>query len=179
MTVTHEAHQPGGEQHAHRDENWNDEDFVAAWLERQQTRPDRPRQFQIIRALIPKTPDQEFPYLLTTGRLMGHYQSGTQTRRVPELADAQPEPFVEMHPDAAHDIGIGNKGLVRLTSRRGQMTLRARLTPDIRLDTLFVPFHWGGADAANILTNTALDPIARIPEFKVCAVRLEAPRGVT
>lgn len=65
MTVTHEAHQhqPGAEQHAHRDENWNDEDFVAAWLERQQTRPDRPRQFQIIRALIPKTPDQEFRYI--------------------------------------------------------------------------------------------------------------------
>ncbi len=63
--------------------------------------------------------------------------------------------------------------MVRLTTRRGQMTLKARLTPDIRMDTVFVPFHWGGAGAANLLTNTALDPIARIPEFKVCAVRVE------
>ena len=118
-------------------------------------------------------PDRDYPYFLTTGRLMGHYQSGTQTRRVPELADAQPNPFVEMHPAAARDLGIADGSLVRLTSRRGQMSLKARLTFDIRLDTLFVPFHWGGAGAANILTNTALDPIARIPEFKVCAVRAE------
>ena len=120
-----------------------------------------------------ETPNRDYPYFLTTGRLMGHYQSGTQTRRVPELAAAQPEPFVEMHPEAARDMGIGEGGRVRLTTRRGQISLKARLTPDIRMDTLFVPFHWGGAGAANILTNTALDPVARIPEFKVCAVRAE------
>jgi assimilatory nitrate reductase catalytic subunit len=78
-----------------------------------------------------------------------------------------------MHPDAARDMGIGDGSMVRLTSRRGQMSLKARLSADIRLDTMFVPFHWGGTDAANILTNIALDPIARIPEFKVCAVRAE------
>jgi assimilatory nitrate reductase catalytic subunit len=118
-------------------------------------------------------PDRQYPYFLTTGRLMGHYQSGAQTRRVAELADAQPEPFVEMHPDVARDLGIGEGSLVRLTTRRGEMSLKARLSHDIRMDTMFVPFHWGGAGAANLLTNTALDPVARIPEFKVCAVRAE------
>lgn len=105
---------------------------------------------------------------------MGHYQSGTQTRRVPELIEAQPAPFVEMHPDVARGIGVREGAMVRLTTRRGEMSLKVRLSPDIRMDTLFVPFHWGGAGAANLLTNTALDPIARIPEFKVCAVRVEA-----
>nr|WP_294508882.1 molybdopterin oxidoreductase family protein [uncultured Rhodopila sp.] len=120
-----------------------------------------------------EAPDRDYPHFLTTGRLMGHYQSGTQTRRVPELLAAQPEPFAELHPQTARDIGVGEGRMVRLTTRRGQMTLKARLTPDIRMDTVFVPFHWGGAGAANLLTNTALDPIARIPEFKVCAVRVE------
>jgi assimilatory nitrate reductase catalytic subunit len=120
-----------------------------------------------------ESPDLDYPHFLTTGRLMGHYQSGTQTRRVPELLAAQPEAFAELHPQTARDIGIGDARMVRLTTRRGQMTLKARLTPDIRMDTVFVPFHWGGAGAANLLTNTALDPIARIPEFKVCAVRVE------
>ena len=120
-----------------------------------------------------ENPDRDYPYFLTTGRLMGHYQSGTQTRRVPELVEAAPEPFVEMHPAAARDIGIHDGMNVRLTTRRGTMSLKVRLTADIRMDTLFVPFHWGGAGAANLLTNTALDPIARIPEFKICAVRAE------
>ena len=120
-----------------------------------------------------ENPDRDYPYFLTTGRLMGHYQSGTQTRRVPELAEAAAEPFVEMHPAAAGDLGIREGMRVRLTTRRGTMSLKARLSADIRMDTLFVPFHWGGAGAANLLTNTALDPIARIPEFKICAVRVE------
>jgi assimilatory nitrate reductase catalytic subunit len=120
-----------------------------------------------------ETPSRDYPYFLTTGRLMGHYQSGTQTRRVAELNEAQPEPFVEIHPLAARDMGVGEGSMVRLTTRRGTMALKARLSPDIRMDTLFVPFHWGGDGAANLLTNTALDPIARIPEFKVCAVRAE------
>jgi assimilatory nitrate reductase catalytic subunit len=120
-----------------------------------------------------ESPNRDYPYFLTTGRLMGHYQSGTQTRRIPELASAQPEPFVEMHPDAARDMGVREGAMVRLTTRRGQMSLKTRISPDIRIDTMFVPFHWGGSGAANLLTNTALDPIARIPEFKVCAVRAE------
>ena len=120
-----------------------------------------------------ESPDPDYPFFLTTGRLLGHYQSGTQTRRVPELAEAQPDPFVEMHPETARGIGVREGAMVRLTTRRGRMSLKVRLSPDIRMDTLFVPFHWSGAGAANLLTNTALDPIARIPEFKVCAVRAE------
>ncbi|MBV8588657.1 MAG: molybdopterin-dependent oxidoreductase, partial [Acetobacteraceae bacterium] len=118
-------------------------------------------------------PDQTYPYFLTTGRVLTHYQSGAQTRRVPELAAAEPEPFVEIHPDTAGVLGIAAGDTVRLTTRRGSAEMKARLTRDIRRDTLFAPFHWGGCGSANRLTHGALDPISRIPEFKVCAVRAE------
>ncbi len=122
-------------------------------------------------------PDGTYPYYLTTGRVLAQYQSGTQTRRVKELAAAEPEPFVEIHPETAAGLGIASGDKVRLVTRRGQAVMKARLTRDIRLDTIFAPFHWGGAQSANALTNPALDPISRIPEFKVCAVRLERVDG--
>jgi assimilatory nitrate reductase catalytic subunit len=118
-------------------------------------------------------PDETFPYVLTTGRVLAHYQSGTQTRRVAELNAAAPEPRVEIHPETARGLRIADGDLVVLTTRRGRVQMKARLSSDIRLDTLFVPFHWGGARSANALTNGALDPVSRIPEFKVCAVRIE------
>jgi assimilatory nitrate reductase catalytic subunit len=118
-------------------------------------------------------PDSDYPYFLTTGRALAHYQSGTQTRRVKELVAAEPEPYVEIHPDTAHSLGIASGDAVRLTTRRGRAVMKARLTRDIRLDTLFAPFHWGGPAGANALTHAALDPVSRIPEFKVCAVRVE------
>jgi assimilatory nitrate reductase catalytic subunit len=118
-------------------------------------------------------PDERFPYFLTTGRILSQYQSGTQTRRIAELNAADPDPFVEVHPDTARGLRIGDGDLVVLETRRGQITIKARLTRDIRLDTLFVPFHWGTAGSANALTIGALDPVSKIPEFKVCAVRLE------
>ena len=118
-------------------------------------------------------PDESFPYFLTTGRVLQHYQSGTQTRRVPELVAAEPRAFVEIHPQTARSLGITNGCDVRLTSRRGAIRLVARLNGAIRLDTLFVPFHWGGTGAVNAVTSAALDPISRMPEFKVCAVRIE------
>lgn len=118
-------------------------------------------------------PDDAYPFFLTTGRVLSHYQTGSQTRRVPELAAAEPEPFVEIHPDAAPGLGIENGDPVCLTSRRGYALMRARLSRDIRADVLFVPFHWGGEATANKLTNPVLDPISRIPEFKVCAVRVD------
>jgi assimilatory nitrate reductase catalytic subunit len=118
-------------------------------------------------------PDAEFPYFLTTGRVLAQYQSGTQTRRVKELAKAEPESFAEIHPDTAAGLGISAGDKIRLTTRRGRAVMKARLTRDIRLDTVFAPFHWGGGGSANALTNPALDPISRIPEFKVCAVRVE------
>ena len=118
-------------------------------------------------------PDQDYPYVLTTGRVLSHYQSGTQTRRVPELDATEPAAFVEIHPQTARTLGIAQNDPVRLTSRRGAIEVTARLVPTIRLDTLFVPFHWGGTGSANILTKAALDPVSKIPEFKVCAVRIE------
>ena len=116
----------------------------------------------------------DFPLYLTTGRVLAHYQSGAQTRRVERLNKAAPEPYVELHPDLAERLGIAAGELVRVISRRGTAMVRARPTESIRQDTVFVPFHWAGTGRANLLTNPALDPVSRMPEFKVCAVRLEA-----
>jgi assimilatory nitrate reductase catalytic subunit len=120
-----------------------------------------------------ESPDREFPYLLTTGRVLSHYQTGAQTRRVQDLCDAEPHAFAEINADTAHGLGIIDGDTVRLTTRRGTAELSARLSRDIRLDTIFVPFHWPGRAGINRLTNAALDPVSRIPEFKVCAVRIE------
>ncbi len=90
-----------------------------------------------------ETPDKAFPYFLTTGRVLVQYNSGAQTRRNLELREAAPEPFVEIHPETARTLRIGNGDMVTLTTRRGRAVLKARLTPNIRLDTLFAPFHWG------------------------------------
>ncbi|KAB8142257.1 molybdopterin oxidoreductase family protein [Chloroflexia bacterium SDU3-3] len=118
-------------------------------------------------------PSAAFPLILTTGRVMAQYQSGAQTRRIAALAKAEPQPFVELHPALAASLGIASGDLVVVASSRGRATLRARLSPDIRMDTVFAPFHWGGAGSINLLTSPALDPISRMPEFKVCAVRVE------
>ncbi len=115
----------------------------------------------------------EFPLYLTTGRVAGHYQSGTQTRRVRSLTLAQPGAFVELHPELAEVFGILDGDIVNVTTARGTAVARARLTRTIRHDTLFMPFHWGGEGRANLLTNPALDPASKMPEFKVCAVRIE------
>jgi assimilatory nitrate reductase catalytic subunit len=122
-------------------------------------------------------PDDDYPLYLTTGRVMAQYQSGTQTRRVAALRDAAPDAFVQIHPSMARTYGIADGDPVSLTTRRGVAVMKARLTPSIRMDTLFVPFHYAGVGRANLLTNPALDPISRMPEFKVCAARIE--RGTT
>ncbi|WP_330234769.1 molybdopterin oxidoreductase family protein [Streptomyces sp. NBC_00566] len=118
-------------------------------------------------------PDDAYPLHLTTGRTVTHYQSGAQTRRVPELAAAAPGPYVELHPDLATGLGVRDGDPLTVTSRRGTVTAPARVTPAIRPDTVFMPFHWPGPGRANLLTNPALDPVSRMPEFKVCAVRVE------
>ena len=118
-------------------------------------------------------PDDEYPLYLTTGRVMAQYQSGTQTRRVEALGRISPQAFVEIHPALARRFGIEDGDRVALTTRRGSIHVNARLTPNIRQDTLFVPFHWGGDACANRLTNPVLDPSSKMPEFKVCAVRVE------
>lgn len=117
--------------------------------------------------------DTEYPIVLTTGRVVSQYLSGTQTRRIGMLVDQYPEPKLEIHPDLAGQYGIKTGDRVRVTSRRGSMELPALVTRTIRSDTVFIPYHWPGSKAANQLTNRALDPISKIPEFKVSAVRLE------
>ncbi|WP_046468293.1 molybdopterin oxidoreductase family protein [Allosalinactinospora lopnorensis] len=120
-----------------------------------------------------ETPDADYPLIATTGRLMGHYQSGAQTRRIPELAQAEPEAYLEIHPDTAARNGLTEGDWAQLTSRRGTTTARVRLRPDARRDTVFLPFHYAGAQTANNLTNPVLDPTSRMPEFKVSAIRVE------
>jgi assimilatory nitrate reductase catalytic subunit len=117
--------------------------------------------------------DAEYPVYLTTGRLLQHYQSGAQTRAIVSLRDAQPQPHVEVHPDLAELYGLDEGEVVRVRSRRGSAEGRVRITESIRQDTVFMPFHWGGTGSVNLVTNAALDPVSRMPEFKVCAVRLE------
>jgi len=122
-------------------------------------------------------PDAEYPLYFTTGRYKEHYNSGAQTRRVAALVDAKPEPRVEVHPRLAARAGVGEGDALTVESRRGAVTFLVSVSNDIRPDTLFAPFHWGGKAAANILTIPALDPTSRMPEFKVCAVRVRAAQA--
>ncbi|WJH25649.1 molybdopterin oxidoreductase family protein [Pseudarthrobacter defluvii] len=103
---------------------------------------------------------------LITGRLLEHYQSGAQTRRVAELLAAQPEATVQLHPAAAHAMGIGDGTLVSVVNSRGEVVCRAELSTAIRPETVFLPFHFPGAESANRLTEAATDPVSGMPEFK-------------
>ena len=117
--------------------------------------------------------DAEYPVILTTGRVVSQYLSGTQTRRIGPLVDQFPEPKVELHPELARSVGVKSGDRVRVTSRRGQVVLACQVTKAIRPDTVFIPYHWSEEKSANRLTIRALDPISKIPEFKVCAVKVE------
>jgi assimilatory nitrate reductase catalytic subunit len=135
--------------------------------------PDGRARFVAVRHRGPaELPDEEFPLQATTGRVLQHYQSGAQTRRVAELAEAVPEAFVEVHPDTARRAGVVAGEWARVASRRGSVRARVRCVPTIRPDLVFLPFHFPGEQRANLVTNPVLDPISRMPEFKVCAVRL-------
>ncbi|MCK0116217.1 molybdopterin oxidoreductase family protein [Isoptericola sp. S6320L] len=110
------------------------------------------------------------PTYLVTGRVLQHYQSGAQTRRVPELDRMVPEPYVELHPQLGLRTGVADGARVRVTSARGVVEATARWTDVVRPDTVFMPFHWSGAGSVNRITSDAVDPISSMPEFKVCAV---------
>ncbi|MGH3979221.1 MAG: molybdopterin oxidoreductase family protein, partial [Pseudonocardiaceae bacterium] len=114
-----------------------------------------------------------YPLRATTGRVLAQYQSGAQTRRVPELLAADPEGFVEVHPDTAAGAGVVEGARARVVGRRGSVLATVRTDDSMRTDTVFLPFHFPGDERANLVTNPALDPVSRMPEFKVCAVRLE------
>ncbi|MDT0612091.1 molybdopterin oxidoreductase family protein [Streptomyces lancefieldiae] len=144
------------------------------FLDRFATEDGRARFVPVSHRPSAEEPDDEYPVLLTTGRVVAQYQSGAQTRRVDELNAAAPGPFVELHPRLAARLGAAEGDPVAVVSRRGRAVAPARITAGIRPDTVFMPFHWPGEGRANTLTNPALDPTSRMPEFKVCAVRLEA-----
>ena len=107
--------------------------------------------------------------MLTTGRVIYHYLSGNQTRRTPFLKEMAPYPWVEMHEQTAQKLGIKEGDWVTVRTRRGEMTAPALVVRSIRPDTLFIPYHYGHTQAANQLTNPVLEPMMKIPEYKVCA----------
>lgn len=117
--------------------------------------------------------DEAYPIILTTGRVVSQFLSGTQTRRIGPLVDHYPEPRVEMHPLLAQKLSILDGEWVEVVSRRGRITLRAHVVQTIRPDTVFVPYHWAGRQSINQLTIAAQDPISKIPAYKVCAVRVQ------
>jgi len=118
-------------------------------------------------------PDEDYPYILTTGRVMSQWHTGSMTRRSPALESEFPESFIELNPGNAEKIGIKDGGQVEVSSRRGKIQTTAFVTDRIKPGVVFMPFHFAES-AANQLTNPALDPVAKIPEFKVCAVRIKA-----
>jgi formate dehydrogenase alpha subunit len=117
-------------------------------------------------------PDGEYPFMLTTGRTGFHYHTGTMTRRVPVLDREVPKGYVEICKSDASKLSIRNGAMVKVTSRRGQIVVKAKVVDTIQEGLVFIPFHFAEA-AANKLTAANLDPVAKIPEYKVCAVKLE------
>ncbi|HDS05540.1 MAG TPA: formate dehydrogenase subunit alpha, partial [Deltaproteobacteria bacterium] len=118
-------------------------------------------------------PDEKYPLFLSTGRVLYQYHTGTMTRRAVGPSERYPESLVEINPADAEKLGISEGQLVKVTSRRGTIEARAEINQKSTPGTIFMNFHFAEA-AVNILTNPALDPIGKIPEYKVCAVKLEA-----
>jgi predicted molibdopterin-dependent oxidoreductase YjgC len=117
--------------------------------------------------------DAAYPFLLTTGRTLYQYHTGTMTRRVKPIDTISPEAFVEIHPEDARTLALESGAQVKVSSRRGAITVKALVSKRPQKGVVFIPFHFKEA-AANVLTSsTALDPIAKIPAFKVSAVRIE------
>jgi predicted molibdopterin-dependent oxidoreductase YjgC len=117
-------------------------------------------------------PDEDFPYFMNTGRQMYHWHTGTMTRRASGLDAREPTPTVEINPEDAAELGIEDGDAVRITSRRSSIEIASRISDRVARKQIFIPMHYREA-AANLLTNPALDPYAKIPEFKVCAVHIE------
>jgi predicted molibdopterin-dependent oxidoreductase YjgC len=118
-------------------------------------------------------PDADYPFVLNTGRLLYHWHGGTLTRRVQGLLELAPRLEVAIHPSDARGLGVDNGARIRVVSRRGELTGYAQVTEAVRAGAIFIPFVKLSDSAANFLTNSAADPVSKIPEYKVCAVRLE------
>jgi predicted molibdopterin-dependent oxidoreductase YjgC len=121
-------------------------------------------------------PDEEYPFILTTGRVLCQYHTGTMTRKVRDLNLLRGEELVEMNPEDAHKLGIDDGEQIEVSSRRGRVKARTKTTEKSPSGVVFMTFHFPETPT-NILTNPALDPVAKIPEFKVCAVKLNKIRG--
>ena len=135
--------------------------------------PDGRARFNVAQYAPPaEDVDAEYPIILTTGRVVSQFLSGEQTRRIGPLLDNYPEPRIELHPALAEQLGVADRDWTTVESRRGAITLRAMVVKTIRPDTVFVPYHWPGMRSINRVTIAAQDPISKIPEFKVCAVRV-------
>jgi assimilatory nitrate reductase catalytic subunit len=136
--------------------------------------PDGRARFIPIPYLPPvEEPSPAYPFRLTSGRVVYHYLSGTQTRRLGFLNSQAPVPWVEIHPQAAERLNIKDQEIVRVRTLLSSMELKALVVPTIRPDKLFIPFHYGHAQAVNQLTNPAVEPTVKIPEYKVCAAVVE------
>jgi len=130
--------------------------------------------FHVTEHIAPQeTPDREYPLTLTTGRVLYHWHGAEMTRRSHALLELYPNAVVEISPEDAAKIGLNGKTMVRVRSRRGEMVARALITDRVYPGLIFGNFHFPGLQNANNLTIEALDPIAKIPEYKVCAVRLD------
>ncbi len=119
-----------------------------------------------------ENPDKEYPFILTTGRVIQHFHTGTMTRKGNGLNQLYPELLAEINPDDAKEHNISDGDVISITSRRGNIKVKARLSERSGKGLIFVPFHFHEA-AVNLLTNCALDPVAKIPEYKVCAVTMK------
>ena len=118
-------------------------------------------------------PDEQYPYFLTTGRMFAHFHTGTMSRISPHLDTEQPTGYVSIHPQDADALEVKQGDVLILSSRRGQMEAPARLTTSVKPGMLFMPIHFG-ENPTNVLTSSeAVDPLAKIPEFKVGAVKVE------
>lgn len=134
--------------------------------------------FNPIQARDPaEQPDEEYPLILSTGRVLYHYHTGTMTRRSDPLSWVAPRGFVEIHPQDAAAVGLEDDRAVVVVSRRGRVETRARISEGVPAGTVFLAFHWRESPANMLTQDFALDPVAKIPEYKVCAVRLENPRA--
>lgn len=119
-----------------------------------------------------EVPDADYPMILTTGRCIWQWHTGSMTRRSPSLENEAPASWVEIDTEDAKRLGIQDKEVVKATTRRGTLNVTAKVTDSIKINEVFMPFHYVEC-AANKLTHNALDPVAKIPEFKACAVRIE------
>ena len=116
--------------------------------------------------------DEEYPFTLTTGRKLFHYHTGSMTRRVAALQEVCPEGYLEISQQDAQSIGIASQEEVIVKSRRGEIRVKALVSDKLAAGVVFLPFHFHESPA-NALTNSATDPVAKIPELKVCAVKIE------